>query len=132
MKLCATEKVWLAIAASFLVIGASAATMKVTKSWRLYDDVDSSTARVSLSEAEDGIDLITESGYRYKPVKLTKDQAASLGHALLEAAGEKPPEPPKCPSNQCPWCVNSSPVFTPNSGFLITPSSGEKNPQVIR
>lgn len=93
-------------------VGASAA-VSMSKSWRLTRDDGTGTTSVTMTETPDGVDLLTWGRSRFEAVKLTKEEAASLGRALLEAAGE----PEKvCPAVQfAPYNNGETKVCTCNS-----------------
>lgn len=87
------------VAVALLAVGASAA-VSMSKSWRLTRDDGTGTTSVTMTETPEGVDLLTWGRTRFEAVKMTKDEAASLGRALLEAAGQ--------PEKMCP----------PSSGFI--------------
>lgn len=76
------------------VMGAgSAFAANITSSWHLYDaDNAIALASVSLSpKGEVEVRVTNKVTFASTATSLTKEEAASLGRALLEAAGEKEP-----------------------------------------
>lgn len=69
---------------ALLAVGASAA-VSMSRSWTINDGT---ATKVRMTEVTDGVDLLTYGTSRFESVRLTKEEAASLGRALLEAAGE--------------------------------------------
>lgn len=87
----------MAISIAVLAATVAAASGTRTRSWTLNGDGEGIFARVTMYEAEDGVRLKTYHESRFRPVKLTREEAASLGRALLEAAGEmERPSNPRC------------------------------------
>ena len=58
----------------------------MSRSWTINDGT---STKVRMTEVTDGVDLLTYGTSRFESVRLSKEEAASLGRALLEAAGEK-------------------------------------------
>ena len=65
-------------------VGASAAAI-VSRSWEIRHG---DATMVRMTEVGEEVDLLTYGAFRFSPVRLTHEEAASLGRALLEAAGE--------------------------------------------
>lgn len=83
------------VAVTLLAVGASAASVAITRAWTIRGDDNSAIVRVS--ETPEGVTIMTWTN-RFEERALTKAEAASLGRALLEAAGQ--PEKP-VPSDCC-------------------------------
>ena len=66
--------------------GTAWATMSLRRSWVIVDE--DKTARMTINETAEGIEVYTNKAARFEPTRLTKQEAAELGRALLEAAGE--------------------------------------------
>lgn len=79
-----------------LAVGATAEGI-----WRRSWDLDN---RITVAQKEKAVKLHVSDGtsYEVSTVTLTLDEAASLGQALLEAAGEKPKEC-RIDRTDCPW-----------------------------
>ena len=99
--------------------GSAWASVKSFKSWSLIDD-DSAISKVTVTQTDDGVNLTAYRTNRFEPVKLTKEEAASLGRALLEAAGESC----GCP-NGCIVMGHGCSPMPGNPESLICPSEAK-------
>ena len=107
-------------------VGASAAVY-VEKIFKVIHD-DSGVATVAMSTTSDGKVLLMAGGYpnRFDRATLTKEEAASLGRALLEAAGQ--------PEKKCEVCasgcihLNQNPIDPGILPYVTTECSPTKCP----
>lgn len=108
-----SPKLAVAILVALLAVGASAAVI-MSRAWHL-------DSRVSVVEKTDTVSLtVSESGTSFArgigSTNLTREEAASLGRALLEAAGQPEkvcPALAPCSMNQGCFTIQSIPVVTP-------------------
>lgn len=110
------------VAVALLAVGASGAVQSFTeKRWVIERPMRSGVDLVIVS-GEEGIRFQAGKGFwdgQYS-TNLTRDEAASLGRALLEAAGQPEKVCPTLPTCSSQWgCITLMPNTTPTDGAIM-------------